>query len=156
MEALQNLLTIAVEVIAIAGLTGIFAHAIGSQHCRFMSEYCPAVKPFQEDAIRNLPQPEPQEILAQLEAKPEVKPVTEVTPAIEVAKIVNKPITTNNRKKVTQVKLQPMSVGSAAIDYSALTSEQLRKECALQGINWRSGGDYARPMKKAEMLSALR
>jgi hypothetical protein len=51
---------------------------------------------------------------------------------------------------------QPMSVGAAAIDYKVMTSEQLRKECALQGVNWRTGGDYGKPMKKAQMLVALR
>ncbi len=49
-----------------------------------------------------------------------------------------------------------MSVGAAAIDYSEMSSEQLRRECALQGINWRKGGCYGKPMRKAEMVAVLR
>lgn len=61
--------------------------------------------------------------------------VTEVVPAVEVVKEVVKPRKTRS-KKAPQPKLQPISVGAAAVDYAAMTSEQLRKECALQGINW--------------------
>jgi hypothetical protein len=37
-----------------------------------------------------------------------------------------------------------------------MSLQQLRNQCALQGINWRSGGDYGKSMKKAQMLAALR
>jgi hypothetical protein len=89
------------------------------------------------------------------EVKPEVEAASEVVPIVEVVKAVAKPRKTRS-KKVTQPKLQPMSVGAAAVDHAVMTSEQLRKECALQGVNWRSGGDYGKPMKKAQMLAALR
>lgn len=45
-EIAQNLLTASYEIVAIAGLTGIIAHAFYSQHKRFMSTYCPPVAPY--------------------------------------------------------------------------------------------------------------
>ncbi len=86
------------------------------------------------------------------QVKPEAEVVTEVIPAVETVKEVVKP----SSKKAPQPKLQPISVGAAAVDYAAMSSEQLRKQCALQGIEWRTGGDYDKPMKKAQMLAALR
>jgi len=145
-----------IKGVFIKGLTGIFAHAIWSQHRRFMTDYCPTVAPFQNNAIATQPQPEPQEISRQPEAKQEADVVSKVTPSVELVKTVKKRGKTSSQMEAHQVKLQPMSVGAAAVNYNAMTSEQLRKECALQGINWRSGGDYARPMKKAQMLAALK
>lgn len=60
------------------------------------------------------------------------------------------------RKKTTKPKPQPISVGAAAVDYAKMTSEQLRKECTLQGVNWRTGRDYGKAMKKGQMLIALK
>lgn len=50
METLQNLLAIAIEVVAVAGFGGIVLHAIWSSHCKWMKEYCPPVE-FFEPAI---------------------------------------------------------------------------------------------------------
>jgi hypothetical protein len=173
METLQNLLIIAIEATAVIGISGIFAHALFTSHCKWKATYCPPVAPFQEEAIAQENQPiapevKPEvkleaeavtEVIPAAEAVTEVIPaaeaVTEVIPAAEAVKELVKPHKTRN-KKAPQFKLQPMSVGAAAVDYSAMTSEQLRKECALQGIDWRSGGDYGKPMKKAQMLAALR
>ena len=92
------------------------------------------------------------------EVKPEAEVVTEVIPAVEAVKEVKevKEVVKPSSKKAPQPKLQPISVGAAAVDYAAMSSEQLRKQCALQGIEWRTGGDYGKPMKKAQMLAALR
>jgi hypothetical protein len=141
METLQNLLTIAIEATAVIGISGIFSHALFTSHCKWKATYCPPVAPFQEEAIAQENQPTEPEAVAVVE--PEVKP--EFKP--EVVKVV---------KASATKKLQPLSVGAAAVDYSVLSSEQLRKECALQSVNWRTGGDYGRPMKKAQMLAALR
>jgi hypothetical protein len=56
---------------------------------------------------------------------------------------------------VKQPKSQLVSVGAAAIDYNAMTVPQLRKRCSLQGINWRTGGDYGKAMRKNQMIRAL-
>jgi hypothetical protein len=131
METLQNFLTVAIEVIAIAGLTGIFAHAIWTQHCRFMTDYCPVVTPFQKDAIATQPELKPEvEVIAikQPEAKQESDVVSKVIPSVESVKTVKKPGKTRSQMEAPQVKLQPMLVRSAAIDYTNLTSEQFRKE----------------------------
>ena len=154
METLQNLLTIAAEATVIAGITGIIAHALYSSHRNFMMKFCPPVAPCQsevKEAIASVEIEQPAE-------QPEVETVTEVAPVVEAVKEAPKVVTTRKTrsKKVSQAKLQPMSVGAAGVDYGAMTSEQLRKECALQGIEWRNGGDYGKPMKKAQMQAALR
>jgi hypothetical protein len=153
METLQTLLTIAIEATAVIGISGIFAHALFTSHCKWQATYCPPVAPFQEEAIAQENQPIAPEVKP--EVKLEAEAVTEVIPAVEAIKELVKPHKTRN-KKAPQPKLQPMSVGAAAVDYSAMTSEQLRKQCALQSIDWRTGGDYGKAMKKAQMLAALR
>jgi hypothetical protein len=139
METLQNLLIIAIEATAVIGISGIFAHALFTSHCKWKATYCPPVAPFQEEAIAQKPQP--------IEL--------EVVPAVKVAKEVVKPRKPRS-KKAPQLKLQPISVGAAVVNYAVMSSEQLRKECSLQSIDWRSGGNYGKPMKKAQMLAALR
>jgi hypothetical protein len=44
-DLIQSALTAAAEFIAIAGITLIIAHAVYTQHCKFMSEFCPPVAP---------------------------------------------------------------------------------------------------------------
>ena len=66
-----------------------------------------------------------QKVKVKPKVKPETKAVSEVVSTVETIKDVVKP---RCHKKAPQAKLQPMSVGSAAIDYTQLTSEQLRKE----------------------------
>jgi hypothetical protein len=44
-EIAQSALTVATEVIAIAGIGGIIAHALYTQHKQFMTEFCPPVAP---------------------------------------------------------------------------------------------------------------
>jgi len=42
-DLIQSALTAAAEFIAIAGITLIIAHALYTQHCKFLSEFCPPV-----------------------------------------------------------------------------------------------------------------
>lgn len=119
METLQTLLTIAAEATVIVGITGIITHALYSSHRNFMTEFCPPVAPCQ---------PEAKEPIAATEVKqpaeqPEAEEVTEVTPVVEVVKETPKATKTrkprsNRSKKAHQSRLQPMSVGAAAVDYS--------------------------------------
>jgi hypothetical protein len=83
-----------------------------------------------------------------VEVKPEVKPEVEAvvakkpeaqTVATKQPEAV-KPRKTRSKKTHLTPKLQPMSAGAAAVDHAAMTSEQLRKECALQGS---TGGQAA-------------
>ena len=61
-DLIQSALTAATEIIAIAGLTGIAAHAMWKQHTNWMSSYCPAVAPCTPDvqAEGEIATPEPQ------------------------------------------------------------------------------------------------
>ena len=148
-NSIQVALTYAFQAIAIIGISGIISHAFYTSHCEWMAENCPPVKPFQEEVCESL---EPQPLLiVEPQLKPEIKVLNEAIASTEVIKSVKV-----HDKKTPQLKLQPLSVGAAAFDYSVLSSEQLRKECALQSVNWRSGGDYGKPMKKAQMLAALK
>jgi len=42
-DVIQSALTATAEFIAIAGITLILVHAVYTQHCKFMSEFCPPV-----------------------------------------------------------------------------------------------------------------
>ncbi len=42
-DLIQSALTAAINVTAIAGITGIFAHGLWTQHKRWMNEFCPAL-----------------------------------------------------------------------------------------------------------------
>jgi hypothetical protein len=124
-------------------------HATPAPHVEVESE----VKPEVEAVATEEPEAQPEaEAVAteEPEAQPEAQAV--VTKQSEAVK----PRKTRSKKAHLTPKLQPMSVGAAAVDYAAMTSEQLRKECAIQGIEWRNGGDYGKPMKKAQMLAALK
>lgn len=52
-DLIQSMLTVFINVTAIAGFGGIIAHAFGKQHTNWMAEYCPAL---------NREQPEPDDI----------------------------------------------------------------------------------------------
>jgi len=141
-DLIQSALTATIEAIAFITVIGLPAHYIVTSHVREVRSWgtphaTPAVKAEVEPEVKT-------EVVIK---SPEAETVTEVAPIVKVVEQV---------VKAPQSKLQPMSVGAAVINYSAMTSEQLRKECALQGIEWRNGGDYGKPMKKAQMLAALR
>ena len=127
-DFIQSALTATIEAIAFITVIGLPAHYIVMSHVREVQSW---------GTPHATPAPH-------VEVEPEVKPEAV------------KPCKTRSKKTHPTPKLQPMSVGAAAVDHAAMTSEQLRKECALQGVNWRSGGDYGKPMKKAQMLAALR
>lgn len=69
MEFVQDLLTAATQIIAIAGLGGIAVHAIYTYHTRWMRTYCPAIASHTPDTqaketeasstLAPTPQPEP-------------------------------------------------------------------------------------------------
>jgi len=135
-DLVQTALTATIEAIALVAFIGLPTHYIITSHVREVQSWgTPHATPVPE-------------VKAKVVVKsPEAETVTEVAPS---GKVVEKVV------KAPQPKLQPMPVGAAVIDYALTTSEQLRKECTLQGVNWRSGGDYGNPMKKAQMLAALR
>lgn len=45
-DAIQSALTSLIQIIAIAGITGITAHAMWNHHQSWLATYCPPVKPF--------------------------------------------------------------------------------------------------------------
>ena len=138
-DFIQTALTATIEAIALVAFVGLPAHYIITSHVREVKSW---------GTPHATPEPH-------VEVEPEAETVTAVAPSVKVVEQVVKSRKTRSEKAL-QPKLQPMSVGAAVVDYSAMTSEQLRKECALQGIEWRNSGDYGNPMKKAQMLAALR
>jgi len=155
-DLIQTALTATIEAIAFVTVIGLPCHYIVMSHVREVQRWgTPQATPTVKAEVE--PEAKP-EAIAEVSQATE-KLVTEAIPAVDAALESLKEVVKSRKtrsKKATQPKLQPMSVGAAAIDYTAMTSEQLRKECALQGVNWRSGGDYGKPMKKAQMLAALR
>jgi hypothetical protein len=63
-DLIQSALTAAIDFTAIAGLTGIAAHAIWKRHTTWMSAYCPSVAPYTPDTRVEeevaTPEPEPE------------------------------------------------------------------------------------------------
>jgi D-alanyl-D-alanine carboxypeptidase len=143
-DFIQTALTATIEAIALVAFVGLPAHYIITSHVREVKSW---------GSPHTTPEPHV-EVESEIKS-PEAQTITEVAPSVKVVEQVVKSRKTRSEKAL-QPKLQPMSVGAAVVDYSAMTSEQLRKECALQGIEWRNSGDYGNPMKKAQMLAALR
>jgi hypothetical protein len=162
-EQIQCGLTVFTEIIAIAGTAGIIAHAFWKSHKSWMTEHCPPIAhttpepKVQEEIATESPQTETLEELfekvAEICSKSVYQEEEEVTPPIPTAEVAKKPVTP--RKPRRKEKLRAMSLGAASTDYAVMSSQQLRKECAARGVNWRAGGDYGRPMKKTQMISAL-
>lgn len=117
-DLVQNLLTATTELIAI---TGIIAHAFYTQHKRFMTTYCPSVKPYTPDTRTLETKVEEQPTLVDepweteittitlshwVRSQPQVQPTLyllppaqeEVKPAKKPRKTPAKPRTTRKRK----------------------------------------------------------
>jgi hypothetical protein len=153
MQAIQDLLTLAIEVTASAGFGGITLHAIWSHHCKWMATYCPPLgQPQQalteaaaEDTLRVESVIEPVVTPTEPDAAMVVEPVIEAV-GIEEAVI----------KDSAVVAIEKLLATPAITDYySTLSVAQLRGICTSHNIDWRSGGDYGRPMRKAQMIQAL-
>jgi hypothetical protein len=141
-DLVQTALTATIEAIALVAFIGLPAHYIITSHVREVQSWgTPHATP--EPHVEVEPEVKTEVVIK----SPEAETVTEVAPSVKVVEQV---------VKAPQSKLQPMSVGAAAVDYTSMTSEQLRKQCALQGIEWRNGGDYGKPMKKIQMIAVLR
>lgn len=146
MEFVQDALTYAIEALALSTLLLPVHYAWRQVKAEVDSWGVPHATPVPHVEAEPETKPEAQAVITEL---PETEAV--VTKLPEVAKSRK-----SRSKKARQPKLQPMSVGAAAVDHAAMNTEQLRKACTLQGIEWRNGGDYGKPMKKAQMLAALR
>ena len=156
-ELIQAALTAATELTAIAGITGIAAHAIWKQHTNWMSAYCPSVAPYTPDT----------------RVKEEVS-TTELQPEPEVPAIADPweaPITTSSRRWVNR---QPESIKPVLalcpvkeeikpvtkpqptqIDLNALDAVALRKLCSQYKIQWRDVRGKNRHATKAMMIFQL-
>jgi hypothetical protein len=140
-DLIQTALTAATEVIAIAGITGIAAHAIFTAHQCWMSTYCPAVKTFkpemeQVEAIAPAPQPE------------QVETVVEEVPEVDAAP---------QPERVETVVVETVEADAAApeIDLNSLDSTVLRRLCSQHGIVWRDVRGKNRHASKAMMIFQL-
>lgn len=135
METLQNLLTFAIEFIALTGFGGITLHAIWSSHCKWMNEYCPPVRPFEEPAVEEaVVEPTVEEAV--------VEPVVEPT--------VEKTVVEFAVDEEVFVEVTP-----AQSRYEAMSVKRLRQECQIRCIDWKKGGDYGKAMRKNQMIRAL-
>jgi hypothetical protein len=157
-ELIQSALTVATEVTAIAGLTGIMTHAAWKFHTTWLSAYCPSVAPCTPDTRveKEVATPEPQS-----------EPETEVA----IADPWEAPITTSSRRWVSR---QPESIKpvlalcpakeeikpvtkpqSTQIDLNALDAGTLRKLCSQYKIQWRDVRGKNRHATKSMMIFQL-
>jgi hypothetical protein len=128
MEALQNLLTVAIEVVAIAGFGGITLHAIWSSHCNWMREYCPAI------------------------AEPVVtEPV--VTEPVVTEPVVTEPVVTG--PVVTEPVVTEVSKPTFEEIDNTYKAPILRQLCEEYGIAWKDIRGKGRHMLKSAMIQAL-
>jgi hypothetical protein len=128
-ETIQTALTLSIEFVAIAGLGGIIAHALYSQHKHFMSTYCPAVTPFQAEV--EIEEPEAEEAIAPIHDYPE----TTIEQASEPTDVSNP--------------------DHPEIDLNALDPAVLRKLCTQHQITWRHARGKNRHATKLMMIHQL-
>lgn len=139
MEALQNLLTIAIESTVLLGFGGIALHAIWKQHTNWMTAHCPPVKPYKSEAPA--PVEKPQEVVKTVEVN--AAPETEVKEEQEVEVI-----------EEVLVK-EPTAIAQPEISFSALDTPTLRKLCTNHQIVWKNVRGKSRHATKAMMVFQL-
>jgi hypothetical protein len=167
-DLVQATLTAATEIIAIAGITGIAAHAIWKQHTSWMKMYCPPVGAYtpdtrvEEEVATAVPQPEPKMAIADdddiwktpiLTSAPrywerpsqEIKPALMLLPAASEIKAV-----TPSRKAAPKKSQQPLEINLNSLDPTTL-----RKLCSQHGINWRDARGKGKHLTKAAMVFRL-
>jgi len=161
-DFIQSALTAATEVIAIAGITGIAAHAVWKQHTNWMSAYCPPVKAenlttdeelaHYIDQLTHGEESVPEELISEI-AREVIESLTEeVEP-------VTKPQPTPIDLNALDAASDPMSRASfkqpTPIDLSALDAATLRKLCSQYKIQWRDVRGKNRHATKGMMIFQL-
>lgn len=171
MEFIQDLLTAATQIIALAGFGGIAAHAIYKHYVKVSAVYAevpatPAPQPQIEpdtgvDTALLTPDIPPQsEAIAEdiwdsgvttsaprywVRQSETIKPALALMPAKEEIKAV-----TPTRKPATKKSQQPLEVNLNSLDSAAL-----RKLCSKHGINWRDARGKGKHLTKAAMIFQL-
>lgn len=128
-DLIQSALTASIEFIAIAGFGGIAVHAIWSQHCKFMTDFCPPVAPYQPEAPAVVEAVEVKQPAAQPEVQAEEVETTAAPTASE----------------------QP----ATEIDLTALDPTTLRKLCTKHQIAWKHARGKNRHATKSMMIHQL-
>jgi hypothetical protein len=173
-DFIQSALTAATEIIAIAGFTGIAAHAVFKQHAKSAAIYtevphataAPQIEPDTEvdtevDTTLESPDIPPQkEAIADdiwetpvvtsaprywVRQPRSIKPALMLMPAKEEIKAVTPP-----RKPATKEAQK-----AHLLDLNSLDSAALRKLCSKHGINWRNARGQGKHLTKAAMIFQL-
>lgn len=172
-DFIQSALTAAAQIIALAGFTGIAAHAIFKEHAKTAAIYAevphatpaPQIEPDTEvdtgvDTTLLTPDiPPQQEALADIwdsgvstsaprywvRQSQSIKPALMLMPAKEEIKAV-----TPTGKPATKKSQQPLEINLNSLDSAAL-----RKLCTKHGINWRNARGQGKHLTKAAMIFQL-
>lgn len=163
-DLIQATLTAAIEFTAVAGLTGMAAHAIWKQHANWMTAYCPSVKPYTPDTeTEEVATTEPQ-------PAPEIPARALRCGVAQIADPWEAPITTSTRRWVSRQpqpimpvlalcpvkEVKPVAWSQPTpIDLNALDAATLRKLCTQHGIAWRDVRGKNRHATKAMMIFQL-
>jgi len=156
-DLVQATLTAATEIIAIAGITGIAAHAIWKQHTSWMKMYCPPVGAYtpdtrvEEEVATAVPQPEPKMAIADdddiwktpiLTSAPRYweRPSQEIKPALMLL-----PAASEIKKSE-----QPLEINLNSLDPTTL-----RKLCTQYKIAWKNARGKNRHATKSMMVYQL-
>lgn len=150
MQFIQDLLTAATQVIALAGFGGIILHAMWSHHVNWAATYMPPVAPFEplgKPQPQDLPEPEDEDIWGRVvepiqPQRLEVRhfsPVLALPQALEIKGGVNLPI-----PEIEETDL-----------ITKLDVPALRKLCDRHQIAWRHVRGKNRHMNKQVMVFQL-
>lgn len=169
MEFVQDLLTAATQIIAIAGFGGIVAHAVFKQYAKTAAIYA--------EVPHATPAPQPQAEVEPVTEEPTEQPIIDEQPAI--ADPWEMPITTSSRRWASRKTAQPCLYllppakeeakpvtpthkpankklqEPLELNLSALDSVTLRKLCAKHGIQWRDARGKGKHLTKAAMVFQL-
>ena len=169
-DFIQSALTAATEIIAIAGFTGIAAHAVFKQYAKSAAIYA--------EVPHATPATKPQVEVEPITEEPTEQPIIDEQPAI--ADPWEMPITTSSRRWASRKQLQPSlyllppakeeakpvtpthkpatkkSQQPLEANLDNLDAGTLRKLCTKYGIAWRNVRGQNRHATKAMMLHQLR
>lgn len=182
MQAIQDLLTLAIEATAIIGFGAIALQDILRQHRRFMREFCPPVAPYMPqvaqlsaeatptdeelaqriDELTHGEESVPSELISEVvrEIIQELKEVTETAPdpwTLEVDEQVSSQSRLATRHFSPQPALPPAAASPApTLDLDAMNAHQLRSLCSRFGVAWRNARGKHRHMGADTMRFQLR
>ena len=180
-DLIQSVLTLAIEATATIGFGAIALHGIWQQHTRFMQEFCPPVKPYQEqeddaiahyvDQFTHAEELLPEELVVSDTVREIIQSLTQELGEVETAidpweegveegNEQVKPTRLAVRHFSPQLALPPAqekeSKTQTQVNLEDMDAHSLRKVCNQLNIAWRNVRGKNRHMKADTMRFQIR